>query len=77
MKGQWQVLTLRGKMDIITAKGIKIRVAIKAHWPTWIYGNFRGEIDGNLIRMLFDLYNKKIESSTADISGAVKKSPCF
>lgn len=58
----WQVLILRDKLDIIIAHGIKIRVAIKVPWPTWIYGDFRGKIDGDLTRALFHLYNKKLRA---------------
>lgn len=62
MRGQWQVLILRDKMDVITAKGIKIRVTIKLPWPTWVYSDFSGKIDGDLTRALFDLYNKKLRA---------------
>lgn len=53
---------LRGTMDIITTMGIKIRVAIRVPWPTWIYGDFRDKIDGELTRALLDLYNRKLRA---------------
>lgn len=61
-RGQWQDLILRGKMDIITTMGIKIRVAIRVPWPIWIYGDYRGEINGEFTRVYFDLYNRKLRA---------------
>ena len=54
--------SLRGTMDIIIAMEIKIRVAIRVPWSTWIYGDFRDEIDGELTRALLDLYNRKLRA---------------
>lgn len=39
---------------------IKIRVAIGVPWPKCIYDDFRGEIDEELTRVLFDLYNRQL-----------------
>lgn len=52
--GQWQDSRMTDAMDI------KIRVAIGVSWPTWIYDDFRGKIDEELTRVLFDLCNRKL-----------------
>lgn len=42
------------------AMDIKIRVAIGVAGPIWIYDDFRGQIDEELTKVLFDLYNRKL-----------------
>lgn len=61
-RDQWQDLILRVTMDTITTTGIKVRVEIRVTWPTWIYGDFRGKIDGELTWALFDLCNRKLRA---------------